>query len=276
MVDDSRAPDLQSTPDIDTSVSHSARIWDYWLGGKENYLVDRQLGDQIAEVLPDIVEQARADRAFLKRVVGYFVEQGIRQFLDIGTGLPTADNTHEVAQRLAPKSRIVYVDNDPLVLAHARALLTSSPQGATSYLDADMHDPEAIVRGARETLDFTSPVAITMLGVVWHITDDQEALSIVGRLMEETAPGSYLAIAHPTIEVTGEKMAEAIRQWNQFGKPPGIHRSPAQIASLFTGLELVDPGVVSCTRWRPEPLPFGEPSDSDQYCGVARKPQSVG
>ncbi len=275
MVDDSRAPDPRSTPAIDTSVSHSARIWDYWLGGKENYLVDRRLGDQIAEVLPDIVDQARADRAFLKRVVSFFVEQGIRQFLDIGTGLPTADNTHEVAQRIAPESRVVYVDNDPLVLAHARALLTSTPQGATSYLDADMHDPETILRGARETLDFSEPVAVTMLGVAWHITDDQEALRIVGRLMEETAPGSYIAIAHPTIEATGERMAEAIRQWNQFGKPPGIHRSPAQIAALFEGLELVDPGVVSCTRWRPEPLPFGEPEESDQYCGVARKPQSA-
>ncbi|TYB49795.1 SAM-dependent methyltransferase [Actinomadura chibensis] len=274
-MDDSRAPDPRSTPAIDTSVSHSARIWDYWLGGKENYLVDRRLGDQIAEVLPDIVDQARADRAFLKRVVSFFVEQGIRQFLDIGTGLPTADNTHEVAQRIAPESRVVYVDNDPLVLAHARALLTSTPQGATSYLDADMHDPETILRGARETLDFSEPVAVTMLGVAWHITDDQEALRIVGRLMEETAPGSYIAIAHPTIEATGERMAEAIRQWNQFGKPPGIHRSPAQIAALFEGLELVDPGVVSCTRWRPEPLPFGEPEESDQYCGVARKPQSA-
>ncbi|RKS70961.1 O-methyltransferase involved in polyketide biosynthesis [Actinomadura pelletieri DSM 43383] len=271
-MDESRAPDLQSTPSIDTSVSHSARIWDYWLGGKENYPVDRRLGDQIAEVLPDIVEQARADRRFLKRVVEYFIGQGVRQFLDIGTGLPTVDNTHEVAQRLAPESRIVYVDNDPLVLAHARALLTSTAQGETAYLDADMYDPETILRGARDTLDFSRPVAVTMLGVVWHITDDREAHRIIGRLMDETAPGSHLAIAHPTIEVTGERMAEAIRQWNRFGKPPGIHRSPARIKALFTGLELVEPGVVSCTRWRPEALPFGEPAESDQYCGVARKP----
>ncbi|MFD0689162.1 SAM-dependent methyltransferase [Actinomadura fibrosa] len=271
-MDGAHDPDSPPTPEIDTSVSHSARIWDYWLGGKENYAVDRRLGDQIAEVLPDIVEQARADRLFLGRVVTYLVAQGIRQFLDIGTGLPTADNTHEVAQRRAPDARVVYVDNDPLVLTHARALLTSTPQGATAYLDADMYAPEAVVEGARATLDFTRPVAITMLGVVWHITDDAQARDIIRRLMDQTVPGSYLAIAHPTLEVTGEKMAEAIRQWNRFGKPPGCHRDPAQLAGLFAGLELVEPGIVSCTRWRPENTSFGEPAASDQYGGLARKP----
>ncbi|CNG82465.1 S-adenosyl methyltransferase [Mycobacterium tuberculosis] len=272
-MNDSRAPYPQPTPGIDTTVSHSARIWDYWLGGKENYEVDRELGDQIAAVLPDIVEQARADRLFLGRVVRYLAgEAGIRQFLDIGTGLPTADNTHEVAQRVDPSCRVVYVDNDPLVLTHARALLGSTPEGVTDYLDADMHDPEAILRGAARTLDFSQPVAITMLGVVWHITDDEEARTIIGRLMEPMASGSHLAIAHPTIEVTGEKMAEAIRQWNEFGKPPGIHRTPRQLQGLFQGLEMVDPGVVSCTRWRPEATPFGPPEESDQFGGVGRKP----
>ncbi|TDD38340.1 SAM-dependent methyltransferase [Actinomadura sp. KC06] len=272
-MDEERTPHPRPAPAIDTTVSHSARIWDYWLGGKENYEVDRQLGDQIEEVLPDIVQQARADRLFLGRVVRYLAgEVGIRQFLDIGTGLPTVDNTHQVAQGVAPESKIVYVDNDPLVLVHARALLTSTPEGATDYLDADMHDPDAILRGAEATLDFSEPVAITMLGVVWHVTDDDEARSIIGRLMDRTAPGSHLAIAHPTIEITGEKMAEAIRQWNKFGKPPGTHRTPRQIEALFDGLELVEPGVVSCTRWRPEDTRFGEPPETDQFGGVARKP----
>lgn len=266
-------PHLQPAPGIDTTVSHSARIWDYWLGGKENYAVDRELGDQIAAVLPDIVKQARADRLFLGRAVRFLVaDAGVRQFLDIGTGLPTVDNTHEVAQRIDPRARIVYVDNDPLVLTHARALLGSTPEGATDYLDADMRDPDTILRSARETLDFTAPVAVTMLGVVWHLTDDHQARDIIRRLMEPLPSGSYLAIAHPTIEVTGQKMAEAIEQWNRFGKPPGVHRSPQQIESLFGGLDLIEPGIVSCTRWRPEATPFGEPAAIDQFCGVARKP----
>ncbi|MGI8331233.1 SAM-dependent methyltransferase [Actinomadura scrupuli] len=273
MTADSPLPGLQSSAAIDTTVSHSARIWDYWLGGKENYPVDRELGDQIAKVLPDIVAQARADRMFLGRVVRFLAgEVGIRQFLDIGTGLPTVDNTHEVAQRVAPASRIVYVDNDPLVLTHARALLTSTPEGATDYLDADMRDPEAILTGARRTLDLDRPVAITMLGVLWHVTDNDEARALVDRLLDAVPPGSYLAIAHPTIEITGERMAEAIRQWNRFGKPPGTHRTPAEIAGFFDRLELVEPGIVSCTRWRPEAAPFGEPEEIDQFCGVGRKP----
>ena len=269
---DPSLPSLPPTPEIDTTVSHSARVWDYWLGGKDNYPVDRAVGDQIAQVLPDIVTQAKADRMFLGRVVRYLAgEAGIRQFLDIGTGLPTVDNTHEVAQRVAPESRVVYVDNDPLVLVHARALLTSTPQGATAYLQADLRDPADVIAGAARTLDFRRPAAVTMLGVLWHVLDDDEAASIIGRLMDTLAPGSYLAIAHPTLEVTGQKMAEAIGLWNQYGKPPGTHRTPQQLARLFTGLDLVDPGLVSCTQWRPEASPFGEPAPVDQYCAVGRK-----
>ncbi|MDN3353046.1 SAM-dependent methyltransferase [Actinomadura sp. DC4] len=264
---------LQSSPEIDTTVSHSARVWDYWLGGKENYPVDREVGDRIAEMFPDIVEHARMDRAFLGRAVRYLAtEEGIRQFLDIGTGLPTVDNTHEVAQRVAPESRIVYVDNDPLVLAHARALLTSTPEGATDYIDIDMHEPAAIVNAAQRTLDFSRPIAITMLGVLWHIVDDDEAQSVIDQYVDAVPPGSYLAIAHPTIAVTGERMAEAIRHWNEFGTPPGIHRTPQQIAALFHRLELVEPGVVSCTRWRPEATLDGEPEEMDLFCAVGRKP----
>jgi O-methyltransferase involved in polyketide biosynthesis len=266
-------PGLQSSPEIDTTVSHSARIWDHWLGGTDNYPVDREVGDQIAEMLPDIVQEARADRMFLGRAVRYLAgEAGIRQFLDIGTGLPTVDNTHEVAQRVAPECRIVYVDNDPLVLAHARALLTSTPEGATNYIHADLRDPGKIITSAAPTLDFSQPIAITLLGVLWHILDNDEAYAIIDRLVDSVPSGSYLAIAHTTIEVTGEKMATAIRYWNEFGKPPGTARTPQEIARFFDRMELVEPGVVSCTRWRPEATPFGEPPEIDRFSGVGRKP----
>jgi O-methyltransferase involved in polyketide biosynthesis len=270
--EDRSLPRLEPSPEIDTAVSHSARIWDYWLGGKDNYPVDRQVGDRIAQILPDIVTQARADRMFLGRVVRYLAgEVGIRQFLDIGAGLPSVDNTHEVAQRVSPDCRIVYADNDPLVLLHARALLTSTPGGATDYIHADLRDPGDVIAGAARTLDFTRPVAVTMLGVLWHVLDDAEAEAIIGRLMDALAPGSYLAVAHPTLEVTGDKMATAIAYWNAYGKPPGTHRSPQQLAALCGRLELVAPGVVSCTRWRPEASPFGEPAAIDQFCAVGRK-----
>ena len=238
---------------IDTTVSHSARIWDYWLKGKDNYAVDREVGDRIEEMLPDIVRQAREDRLFLGRVVRYLAgEAGIRQFLDIGTGLPTADNTHQVAQPSPRSRKIVYVDNDPLVLAHARALLTSTPEGTTDYIHADMHDPGNILAGAGRTLDFGQPVAITMLGVLWHVMDNDEAYAIVSHLVQAMPSGSYLALNHPTLEVTGEKMATAIQYWNQYGKPPGTHRTPDELARFFDGMDLVEPGVVSITRWRPD------------------------
>jgi hypothetical protein len=263
----------KSEQKIDTSVPHSARIWNYWLGGKDNYPVDEAAGDAYTAVFPGIVTIARSSRAFLGRSIRYLVEEaGIRQFLDVGTGLPTVDNTHEVAQRANPAARVVYVDNDPLVLTHARALLTSTPEGATDYLDADMYDPANILDGAAKTLDFSRPVLVTMLGVLWHVLDDAVAHSIVGTLMAALPSGSLLAIAHPTIEATGEKMAEAIRQWNEHGTPPGRYRTPAEIEGLFHGLDLVEPGIVSCPRWRPEALVFGEPPASDQYCGVGRKP----
>ncbi len=273
MIDDSASPEFASSREIDTSVSHSARIWDYWLGGRDNYPVDREVGDRISALLPDIVKHARADRMFLGRAVRFLAgEAGIRQFLDVGAGLPTVDNTHEVAQRVAPECRIVYVDNDPLVLVHAKALLTSTPQGAASYVHADLRDPGDVLAGAAKTLDLTKPVAITMLGVLWHILGDEEARQIIGRLMGAMPPRSYLAIAHPTLEATGEKMAAAIRYWNSHGTPPGRHRAPAELAGLLDGLELVEPGVVSSTRWRPEAAPFGEPEIVDQFCAVARKP----
>lgn len=256
-------------PAIDTSVPHSARVWNYWLGGKDNFAADRELGDQVREVYPGIVEVARASRAFLVRAVRYLAgEAGIRQFLDVGTGLPTADNTHEVAQRVAADSRIVYVDNDPLVLVHARALLTSTPEGVTDYLDADVHDPDKILQAAARTLDFTQPIGLMMLGTLGNVADYDEARSIVNRLAGAVPSGSYLVINDGTT-------SEARETATQVGTDAGVTyivRTPEQIARLFNGLELLEPGVVSTPRWRPEPSPSGVPAELDVFCGVARKP----
>jgi hypothetical protein len=261
-------------PPIDTTVSHSARVWNYWLGGKDNYPVDRQAGDRVAEMYPDIVLLARAARGFLTRAVQYLAgEAGIRQFLDVGTGLPTASNTHQVAQAVAPDSRVVYVDNDPLVLAHARALLTSTPEGACDYIDADLQDTEKIVREAARTLDFTKPAAITLIAILHHITDYGQARSIAHRLMQAVPSGSYLVIAHSTNVIYGAASDEAVARWNKFGKPPVILRSPEQIAGFFDDLELLEPGVVSTTRWRPNVADIGgDPREVDQFCAVGRKP----
>lgn len=255
---------------IDTSVPHSARIWNYWLGGKDNYEVDRAAGDEIVRIAPSILTYARADRAFLGRAVRHLTaEAGIRQFLDVGTGLPTVDNTHEVAQRVAPESRVVYVDNDPLVLAHARALLTSHPMGATDYIDADLHDPGYILDRARATLDLTKPVAIMLLGVVIFVHDDDEARSIVNQLLGAVPSGSYLAISHTTF---GPGTDEAVAFWNERGTPKLKQRTPEQVAAFFTDLQLLEPGVVSCPRWRPEATPWGEPEEVAMLAAVGRKP----
>jgi O-methyltransferase involved in polyketide biosynthesis len=261
----------QQQPEINTAVPQTARIWNYWLGGKDNFPVDRAVGDQILEAFPAIVENARASRAFLVRAVRYLAgETGIRQFLDIGTGLPTADNTHEVAQRVAPESRIVYVDNDPVVLAHARALLTSTPEGATAYIDADLRDPDTVLREAGRTLDRNRPIAIMLMGVLGHIPDDDQARSIVRRLMDAVPSGSYLTMNDGTD--TSAEVVEAARIWNQSANPTYHLRSPERIARFFDGLELVEPGVVSPPRWRPEPSPSGLPPEIDSSCGMGRKP----
>ncbi|AZP18308.1 SAM-dependent methyltransferase [Streptomyces aquilus] len=255
-----------------TDVSHSARIWNYWLGGKDHYPVDEEVGDQILSFVPALPRSAVADRAFLSRAVRYLAEEaGIRQFLDIGTGLPTADNTHEVAQRVDPACRIVYVDNDPLVLTHAHALLTSTPEGATDYIEADVHDPEAILRGAAETLDLTRPVAVTMLGIVNFVMDTDEAVAIVRKLLAALPSGSHLVISHPTTEVDGEAMKTAVEYWNSQGSAPMTLRSRADLARLFEDVELLEPGIVSCSRWRPE-APEGEIAEVTHFAGVGRKP----
>ena len=259
----------QGPPKIDSSVPHSARIWNYWLGGKDNYEVDRAAGDQFSAIYPGIVDIARADRYFLGRVVRFLAgEVGVRQFLDVGAGLPTVDNTHEVAQRVAGDARIVYVDNDPLVLAHARALLTSGPDGVTDYVDADMRDPDTILREAAKTLDLTKPVALTFMGVLGHITDYGEARSIVRQLLDGLPAGSYLAI-NDSIN-TSQALEEALRQYEASGAIPYRTRTLEQFAGYFEGLELVEPGVVLVAQWRPDPSPFGAP-DIPQAGAVGRK-----
>jgi hypothetical protein len=265
-------PDPESPNEIDTSVAHSARIWNYWLGGKDNYAVDREIGDQFREVFPDIVDISRSSRAFLARAVRYLAgEAGIRQFLDIGTGLPTVDNTHEVAQRVAPDSRIVYVDNDPLVLAHARALLVSTPEGSTEYIDADLRDPEKILVAAQNTLDLTQPVALMLMNILGHVPD-AEVQPIVGRLLDALPSGSYLAIADGTNVIRGKEFDEAIAIWNDAGSTPYFLRKPEQISQFLDGLELVEPGVVSCPLWRPEPAGLDIGHEVDEFCAVGRKP----
>lgn len=257
---------------LNITVPHSARIWNYWLGGKDNFAADRVAGDQTIAVLPEIVEIARASRQFLARVVRYLAaDAGIRQFLDIGAGLPTASNTHEVAQQVAPESRVAYVDNDPMVLTHAHALLVSSPEGATDYIEADVRDTGTILRRAADTLDFSRPVAITMLGILPFIGDDAEARGIVARLLAAVPPGSYLAITHSTSEVSGARVIEAVRQWNEVAPTPYTLRSPAQIAAFFDGLELIEPGLVPCPRWRPDTHDLGSVQDMDEYCALGRK-----
>ncbi|MGW4463732.1 SAM-dependent methyltransferase [Micromonospora sp. NPDC004704] len=263
--------DRRAEQELDTSVPHSARLWNYWLGGKDNFASDRAAGDEIARRLPQIIDLAVEDRAFLRRMVHHLVaEQGVRQILDIGTGLPTADNTHQVAQSIAPESRIVYVDNDPLVLVHARALLTGSDEGATDYVEADLRDPDTILREARRTLDFDQPVAITLLGILHFILDDDEARKVVQRLVDAVPSGSYLAIAHGCHDINRAEADDIVGFWNEHGTPKIGYRSSTRIARFFDGLELLPPGVVPCSRWRPGP---DTPDiDVNQYCGVARKP----
>jgi len=260
----------QAVHDIDASIPHSARIWNYWLGGKDNFQVDRDAGDAFLAVYPEQREKARACRYFLSRAIRYLaVQEGIRQFLDVGTGLPTADNTHEVAQRIAPESRIVYVDNDPLVLAHARILLTSSREGVTHYVDADLHDPATILAEAAETLDLDRPVALFLIGVLGHVADYDEARSIVRRLLAGLPSGSYLVQCDGTD--TSPAYIAAIEQYRDQGGVPYNVRSATQIAGFYEGLDLVEPGVVPIPQWRPAPSRFSGPADVDEWGGVGRK-----
>ncbi|MGW8529780.1 MULTISPECIES: SAM-dependent methyltransferase [Nocardiopsidaceae] len=258
-------------PAIDTTVPHSARVWNYWLGGKDNYPVDREAGDQFLEAFPGIAQMARASRAFQERAVRHLAgEVGIRQFLDVGTGLPTANNTHEVAQSVAPESRVVYVDNDPLVLTHARALLTSTPEGRTQYVHADLYEPEAILEKAGELLDLDRPVSLMLMGVLGHVRDYEEAVSIVRRLLAGLPPGSHLTVSEGSNVHSRENVA-AQDEYNESGAVPYIPRSPVQIGGYLAGLELLEPGLVPVTRWRPPVAGARQPAEVDQYGGVGRK-----
>ena len=256
---------------VDVTVPHSARIWNYWLGGKDNYEIDRVVGDQVAQLFPAIRETARVSRALLGRIIGYLAaDAGIRQFLDVGTGLPAADNTHQVAQRIAPESRIVYVDNDPLVLVHARALLTSNPQGASDYVDADLHDSGRVLSQAARTLDFAKPIALILHGIMGHVRDDGEAHACVRRLVDGLPTGSYLAMSDGTD--TDEAAVRSMELYQNSGAIPYHLRSPAAFAGFFDGLERVEPGIVAREDWRPAaPLAPGA-RRLPGLVGVARKP----
>ncbi len=258
---------------LDTSHAHPARIYNYWLGGKDNYAADREAAEQAIAANPGIVADVRANRAFLTRAVRFLAgDCGVRQFLDIGTGLPAAGNTHEVAQAAAPDSRIVYVDNDPIVLVHARALLTGTPEGATAYLDADLRDPIAILTAAAQTLDFARPVALMLLIILHLIGDDDDPFGIVAQLVDALPSGSYLVLAHPASDIRAAQMAEMTKRVNQrMGGPQATMRDRAAITRFFTGLDLVEPGVVQPQQWRPEPG-LVDPRQVTAWCGVAKKP----
>ncbi len=260
--------------EIDTTVAHPARVYDYWLGGKDNYAADREAARLAIAANPAIVPSVRANRAFLRRVVHDLTARaGIRQFLDIGTGIPSADNTHEVAQRTAPQARVVYVDNDPVVLAHASALLASTPEGATAYIHGDLRDPGPILRQAAETLDFSRPVAVTLLMILQFIRAEEDPYAIVSRLMGAVPPGSYLVISHPASDINPEVMAEMARRLSERQDADNqlTFRSHAQVCRFFDGLDLLEPGVVPLNRWlvhEAEPNPGHEIAG---YCGIGLK-----
>ena len=257
---------------LDPSVPHPARIYNYWLGGKDNYAADREAAEEVIRLRPQVVGSALANRYFLTRVVRYLAgDHGVRQFIDIGTGLPAFDNTHQVAQDIAPECRIVYVDNDPLVLANARALLTSTRQGACDYIDADLRDTTTILTQAAATLDFTKPVAVLLLSVLHLITPGDDPAGIVAKLTEALAPGSFAAISHMTADFAPGEVGGAVAAYNALAPVPVTARSHAEVTELFAGLPLVPPGVVPITEWRPT-VHDRFPQHADLYGGVARVP----
>jgi hypothetical protein len=260
-------------PQLDTSVASIARIYDYWLGGKDNFKADRDAAEQMIQQYPDIVTGVRKNRAFLGRAVHYLAaEAGIRQFLDIGTGLPSSNNTHEVAQRAAPDARIVYVDNDPIVLSHAQALLTSTPEGACAYVDADIRDTGKILKDAANLLDFSRPVAVCLIMILQFIPDEDDPVSIVRALVDAIPSGSYLTVAHPASDVD-QHVGPALRQLStRMGGTRAAPRSHQEISRFFDGLEMVEPGLVQLHRWRPGTGLDDTSRDLAAYGAVARKP----
>ena len=257
---------------IDSSVAHPARVYDYWLGGKDNYAADREAAERVLAVTPGLRVRVRANRAFLARAVRYLAgEAGIRQFLDIGTGIPSANNTHEVAQDVAPDARVVYVDNDPIVLAHARALLASDPRGATQYLDGDLRQPASILREAAQTLDFSRPTGLLLFGILHLVQDSEDPRGIVAELMDALPAGSYLALSHPALDI-GPAQATAQQRYNERVSTPQTLRTREEVAGFFEGLDLVPPGLVYVHTWRPGAGVEVPPGATSAHGGVARKP----
>ncbi|HEY7011369.1 MAG TPA: SAM-dependent methyltransferase [Streptosporangiaceae bacterium] len=258
---------------IDTSVAHPARVYDYWLGGKDNFAADREAAERVLAATPGLRVRVRANRAFLARAVRYLsAEVGIRQFLDIGTGIPSANNTHEVAQAVAPDSRIVYVDNDPIVLTHARALLASGPEGSTQYVDGDIRDSAAIMEAAAGTLDFSQPTALMLLGIMHLVQDSEDPYRIVADLMSQLPSGSYLVLSHPASDFNVTEQAEAQRRYNERVSTPQTLRTREEVARFFEGLELVPPGLVYVHTWRPDPGDLVPQDGKSAHGGVGRKP----
>jgi hypothetical protein len=260
-------------PAFDTHVPNPARIWNYWVGGKDNFAADREAAEKVLQAMPAMPLIARLVRRFLIEVVDRLASgYGIRQFLDIGTGLPTADNTHDVAQRAAPESRIVYVDHDPVVLSHARALLTSSPEGATDYVQADLRDTGTIVAEAARTLDFRQPVAVLLIAVLHFIPDADDPYGIVKRLMDAMPSGSCLVISHAASDIAAGATAEMARRYNERSPVPITPRSREQVARFFDGLDMMPPGLVPLSHWwesgRAE---AGTASELAGYCGIGWK-----
>ena len=263
----------------DPGIANPARVYDALLGGNDNYPADRAVAGKLAAAKPALLANVRANRAYLGRVVRYLAaECGIRQFLDLGAGLPSLDNTHEVAQRAAPSSRVVYVDNDPVVLARARALLVSAPGGATSFLSAEIREPETVLEQAAETLDFGQPVAVMLLGVLYMIPDADQPYAKVAAYTGALAPGSFLAVSHPASEVDAEEAAEAARQYDNALPTTQTNRNRAQVTRFFDGLELIEPGVVQLNKWRPDPGQAGPGVEISSWAGLGRKtsPRTAG
>jgi hypothetical protein len=264
--------DISDTERLDTGTAHIARVYDYWLGGKDNFTADRIAGDEALQAFPGLISSVRANRAFLARSVRYLAgERGIRQFLDIGTGIPASNNTHEVARSVASETRVVYVDNDPMVLAHARALLGSGPHGATSYIDADLRDTGRILENAGKTIDLAKPVAVMLIAVLHLIRDEDNPRRIIDELMAAVPPGSSLSISHVPSDMHMGQMSEMSDRLNRLLAQPSTYRSRAEVTAFFDGLELVEPGVTPIQQWRPA-TPQDASAVAAMWGGVAFKP----
>jgi hypothetical protein len=264
--------DISDVGRLDTGTAHIARVYDYWLGGKDNFAADRVAGDEALQAFPGLISSVRANRAFLARTVRYLAgERGIRQFLDIGTGIPASNNTHEVAQAVDPGSRVVYVDNDPMVLAHARALLSSGPHGATNYIDADLRETGKILETAASTIDFSQPVAVMLIAVLHLIRDEDNPRQIIEQLMAAVPPGSSLTISHVPNDMHLGAMSDMSDRLNRLLAQASTYRSHGEVSGFFAGLELVEPGVIPIQQWRPS-TPEEANAVAAMWGGVAVKP----